>query len=214
MAFILQSVIALAAELSRFKHHGNPIPRFNPSPSNLISTPWPKQTGFAQQCNDLDVRLELSQPASARETVYPRSPYTSGSVALDPAPGGITINHGPWLINFLWIDTAFPAQLASQALEQFYQHLLERLEPYVNPSDNMQSVFLGIHELYLEFTCDTEAISWVFVRDFVARMLNATRRGFAGRFVATLYYSPTQTWISVGLGILNSQELVESGGSS
>lgn len=61
-------------------------------------------------------------------------------------------------------------------------------------------VSLSILDLHLDFTCDSAEVSWDLIA-FVRAMLDATKRGFTGKFKAIVFHGPTETVVNVALRI-------------
>lgn len=65
---------------------------------------------------------------------------------------------------------------------------------------------LSVLDLYLDFTCDSAEVAWDFIKAFVTAMLDATQRGFAGKFKVFAFHGPTKTVVNVALQILGPAE--------
>lgn len=115
-----------------------------------------------------------------------------------------------WLLNFLYADAGLPVQVASALLEDYYQRVYLRVIQYARTLGPMKALSLTILDLQLDFQCETSVIQWDFIKLFVIAMIDATKRGFTGRFRAYMYHGPTETMIIVGLKIMGSQEPTES----
>ena len=63
-------------------------------------------------------------------------------------------------------------------------------------SDGCSEVFFirgNENERRVDFTCNSTDVSWDLIKAFVTAMLDATKRGFAGKFEAVVFHGPTET---------------------
>lgn len=111
------------------------------------------------------------------------------------------LNDG-WLMRLLRIDSGLPISIASALLEDFYERVLERVHGFAPTIRPLKAVSLCILDLHLDFMCDSAEVSWDFIIAFVRAMLDATKRGFTGKFQAVVFHGPTQTAVYVALRIL------------
>ena len=125
---------------------------------------------------------------------------------IPPIGGNVAINTGEWVMRFIWVESGFPTQVASGILQFFYQSLLELADQKFGHGDVMAFASLHVVNFYLDFQCDSSVLSWDFIRQFLIRMLNATERGFTGRFIAILLHGPSQSLVKVTFRII-AQEL-------
>ena len=119
------------------------------------------------------------------------------------------LNNG-WRMNFLRIDSGLPVSIASALLEDFYERVLAHIHQFTTTVASLRVVSVHVLDLYLEFSCLSDEVSWDFIEAFVATMLDATRRGFTGRFKAVVFHDPTATMINVALRILRPAERSDS----
>ena len=111
------------------------------------------------------------------------------------------LNDG-WLMNFLRIHSGLPISIVSALLEDFYQRVLENVHSFAATVTPSKAISLGILDLHLDFRCDSTEVSWDFIKAFLTAMLDATKRGFTGKFQAVVFHGPTETAVSVALRIL------------
>ena len=155
-----------------------------------------------------------------RGALSPRKPRASMLLSRDvshpilPPGGDIAINTGEWVMRFIWVESGIPTEVASAILRLFYQRLLELVDQKIEDGDIMRFASLHVVNLYLDFECDSPVISWDFIRGFLIRILDATERGFTGRFLATLQHGPSQSLIRVAFRILAPQAPSENTGSN
>ncbi len=115
-----------------------------------------------------------------------------------------------WWMKFLYVDSGLPVQIASALLADYYQRVYERVIECARTLEPMKAMSLKILDMRLDFQCETSVIHWDFVKSFMIAMIDATKRGFTGRFRALMYHGPTETMIVVGLRIISSQEAADS----
>lgn len=115
-----------------------------------------------------------------------------------------------WLMRFLRIDSGLPISIASALLEDFYQRVLEHVHKLAATVTPSKTVSLGILDLHLDFTCNSTDVSWDFIRAFVTAMLDATKRGFTGKFQAVVFHGPTETAVNVALRVLGPAKTNDS----
>lgn len=199
-------VLLIAHVVPTFAEDLSPLPR-NDCLSRESLAIGPAESDFTRKRQRLQPYVWRSQPGAVRGRSFLRGrddrlpPNT-----VQPTGGIMKALPDGWLMTFIWAELGIAVEVAAALLQDFYENVLERLEPLVNPWDTMQTLSLKIHDLCLDFASDSPAISWDTVRSFVTCMLDATRRGFAGRFFAVLYHGPTQTTIRAGLRILTLQD--------
>lgn len=119
------------------------------------------------------------------------------------------LNDG-WVMRFLRIDSGLPIFIASALLEDFYERVLERVHEFATKISPLKVVSLFVLDLYLDFECDSAEVSWDFIKAFVRAMLDATKRGFTGKFEAIVLHDPTQTVVNVALRILGPADRIDS----
>ena len=119
------------------------------------------------------------------------------------------LNNG-WRMKFLRIDSGLPLSIASALLEDFYERVLAHVHQFAITVAPLRVVSVHVLDLYLEFWCDSGEVSWDFIEAFVTTMLDATRRGFTGKFEAVVFHDPTATAINVALQILRPAERSDS----
>lgn len=140
------------------------------------------------------------------------------SLQQDRAHGAITFNslhrrgddihflNNGWIIKFLSFDSGLPISIASTLLEDFYARVLERVHDFATTMNPLKTVSLVVHDLHLDFVCDSVEVSWDFIEEFINAMLRATRKGFVGKFTAVMFHVPTNAVVKVALRILGASE--------
>ena len=156
----------------------------------------------------------LSDPIEQRERhVYPPKLLNKRIPPPVPLPNRnfMVLGNG-WALRFVWNEIS-PS--ASAAVHYFYQELLRGMQAAAAPPAGMTKATLKMKSLHLVFQSNAPAISLELMQWFVEMMLEITARGgFAGRFLAQLYYEPAQTMVHVGLGIVLPALPAESTGSN
>lgn len=172
---------------------------------------------FVQDGNSLAPLVRRPQIAVVQRKWHPRmlfARYEHPPGTVQNPPGNLVVLAGGWVMRFFWVELGIPIQAASELLQAFFQQLLEWTEPLADVGDAMETISLKVYNLSLDFECESAVITWDFIRDFVARMLYATRRGFTGQFYAMLHHESTETMIKVGFRIITQQTPSESIGSN